>query len=162
MRMNKTQRYCVGAFAGMVASLFHTAVMLTLHRLLPQARRRPVPPKEIASVVAEVAGAEWATPGIRLNAVTAVGHFGYGAAAGALYAPIAGRVHDKPLAAGVAYGVGIWAASYLGWIPALRILTPATEHPAQRNVMMILAHVAWGAALATVFEKVEHNKPQRQ
>lgn len=156
--MNKTRRYFVGAFAGTVASLFHTVVMLILHRLLPQARRQPVPPKEIASVVAEGAGAEWAKPEIRLNAATAVGHFGYGAAAGALYAPIAERAHHKPLAAGVAYGVGIWAVSYLGWIPALRILTPATEHPVQRNVMMILAHVAWGAALAVIVENIERRQ----
>lgn len=155
--MNKTQRYFTGAFAGTVASLFHTAVMLTLHRLLPQARRKPVPPKEIASLLAERTGAEWARSEARLNAVTAVGHFGYGAVAGALYVPIAEHVHHKPLAAGVAYGVGIWAASYLGWIPALRILTPAIEHPAQRNAMMIAAHVAWGAALATILEKVERN-----
>lgn len=153
MNPKKVQRYFIGALAGVVASVFHTAVMLTLHRLLPRARRDPVPPKEIASVAIERTGAKSAQSGARLNAVTVAGHFAYGAAAGALYTPIAERVRRESPVFGIAYGIGVWAASYLGWIPALDILTPATRHPAQRNIMMILAHVAWGAALDAVFKK---------
>ncbi|ASP86732.1 hypothetical protein CDO26_19225 (plasmid) [Sinorhizobium meliloti] len=36
---------------------------------------------------------------------------------------------------GPAYGLAIWAASYLGWIPAAGILTPATKHPMSRNLL---------------------------
>ncbi|HEX7025765.1 MAG TPA: DUF1440 domain-containing protein [Gammaproteobacteria bacterium] len=152
--MNKTRQYFIGAFAGTVASLFHTAVMLMLHRVLPRARREPVPPKEIASAVFEKTGKGSAKSG-ELTVATVAGHFGYGAVTGALYAPIAEFTQHKSIAAGIAYGVGVWTVSYLGWIPAMRLLTPATEQPAQRNVMMILAHIAWGASLAITFEKAK-------
>jgi hypothetical protein len=47
--------------------------------------------------------------------------------------------------AGVGFGLAVWAVSYLGWLPAAGILSPATEHPARRNALMIGAHVVWGA-----------------
>jgi putative membrane protein len=40
--------------------------------------------------------------------------------------------------------------SYLLALPILKILTPATEHPARRNILMILAHFVWGATLGLV------------
>jgi uncharacterized membrane protein YagU involved in acid resistance len=44
-------------------------------------------------------------------------------------------------------GLAVWTGSYLGWVPALGILPPATEHPWRRNVMMIVAHLVWGMTL---------------
>lgn len=89
-----------------------------------------------------------------LTVATIATHFGYGAAAGMLYAPIAARVHQKHIGAGIAYGIIVWVLSYLGWIPALRILPPATRQPVQRNVMMVLAHVAWGAGLVGMYARL--------
>ena len=54
----------------------------------------------------------------------------------------------------------VWVASYLGLLPAMRILTPATEHPARRNALMISAHVIWGACLGVLLERIkeaDHN-----
>jgi uncharacterized membrane protein YagU involved in acid resistance len=62
------------------------------------------------------------------------------------------------LAAGAAAGVTIWAGSYLGWIPAVGLLTPATEHPARRNGMMIAAHLVWGAALALTLKELQADR----
>jgi uncharacterized membrane protein YagU involved in acid resistance len=148
-------QYINGALAGTVATLFHTAVMWALHPRLPRARQQPLPPTQITAVVAARAGVETAQAGPGLTAATVASHFGYGAAAGALYPLWRGRQSRAQLLSGVGFGVGVWAASYLGWIPALRILPPATKQPAQRNVMMILAHVAWGAALAAVFSRLD-------
>ena len=142
------------AVGGAVATLFHTAVMLALHPRLPRARRQPLPPTEITAVVADRAGVPVPQRRLALIAATAVSHFGYGAAAGALYARIAGRVRRRRTLVGIGYGLGVWAASYLGWIPALRILPPATQQSTQRNFMMILAHVAWGAALAITYDRL--------
>ena len=52
----------------------------------------------------------------------------------------------------------MWAASYLGWIPAAGLLKPATEHPARRNFMMIAAHLVWGAALALALKELEADR----
>lgn len=140
-----------GAIAGAVATLFHTAVMFALHQRLSRAARAPLPPVEITSEVAKRAGLDKLQHGAGLTVATIATHFGYGAAAGMLYAPIAARVHQKHIGAGIAYGIIVWVLSYLGWIPALRILPPAMRQPAQRNVMMVLGHVAWGAGLAGIY-----------
>jgi hypothetical protein len=49
--------------------------------------------------------------------------------------------------AGTLYGLVVWGASYLGLVPALGLLSPATRHPRRRNALMIAAHLVWGAAL---------------
>ncbi|HWS53323.1 MAG TPA: DUF1440 domain-containing protein, partial [Pyrinomonadaceae bacterium] len=77
-------------------------------------------------------------------------HFGYGAACGALYGALAAERDVPPLAAGVGFGLAVWAGSYLGWLPAAGIISPATEHPPRRNALMIAAHVVWGATTGLV------------
>jgi uncharacterized membrane protein YagU involved in acid resistance len=145
-------RYLAGALVGIFGTIFHTAVTWTLHPRLPRARRRPAPPVEITARIAERADIETAKTGPGLIAATGVLHFGYGAATGALYPLVADHVRAPPVVTGVAFGLGVWAASYLGWIPAARLLRPATQQPAERNMVMILAHVAWGAALGLTYE----------
>ena len=79
-------------------------------------------------------------------------HFGYGAATGAAFAAATG---SRDPAAGAAYGVLVWAGSYLGWIPAAGILRPAWEHPARRNLLMIAVHLVWGASMALTLRELE-------
>lgn len=146
--------YLHGALAGAVATLAHTAVMFVLHPRLPHARRQPLPPLAITSEIAQRTGVETAQRGAGLKVATIASHFGFGAAAGSLYGPVEARLRGDRTLIGVGYGLAVWALSYLGWIPALRILPPATQHSAQRNVMMILAHVAWGAALAATYGRL--------
>ena len=55
----------------------------------------------------------------------------------------------------MAYGLGVWAMSYLGWIPAARILTPAHRHPLRRNLLMIAAHIVWGLTLSKSLKEME-------
>src|SRR5690606_39020918 len=74
---------------------------------------------------------------------------------GALYPFFARLMPGPPALNGIAYGITVWAGSYLGWIPAFGILRPATKHPAERNVVMILAHVVWGAVTGVVADRLE-------
>jgi hypothetical protein len=83
--------------------------------------------------------------------VTLAAHFAYGALTGAIFA--LGR--HRGAGAGAAWGLAVWAGSYLGWIPAARLLTPATRHPRRRNALMLAAHGVWGAALAVGLREVE-------
>ena len=55
---------------------------------------------------------------------------------------------------GAAAGAAIWLASYMGWVPALNLLKPATEHPARRNALMIAVHLVWGAATAAALREL--------
>lgn len=142
--MHKLMR---GAIAGTVATIPMTLVMMALFRKLPPAQRYPLPPRLITANLAERAGIRTIVRGPALTVATLLAHFGYGAATGALFPFLEGRRMSSALA-GPGYGIAVWAASYLGLIPAMHILLPATRHPRERNALMLTAHVVWGAALA--------------
>ena len=139
-------RLILGAVAGFVATLPMTIAMRKLHGRLPPSERYPAPPRElIDSTTAE------AVPEEPARDLTIAAHHLYGAATGALVAaalPSAGPV------TGAAAGVAVWTGSYLGWIPTVRLLRPATGHPARRNRMMIAAHLVWGAATVLAYREL--------
>jgi hypothetical protein len=147
-----------GALAGLVATAPMTAVMLLLHRLLPGYERYPVEPYRITTRVARRLGFARGLRGKpERAAATTVAHFGYGAAAGALFPPLAARLPLPTVLTGTLYGLLVWAGSYLGLLPALGVLTPATQHPRRRNLLMIAAHLVWGAVLGLI---VQHRAKQ--
>lgn len=84
-------------------------------------------------------------------------HFAYGALTGAL---LALRPQPPSPATGAAYGVLVWAVSYLGWIPASHILKPATRHPFRRNALLVAVHLIWGAATALVLNELQRADEQ--
>jgi uncharacterized membrane protein YagU involved in acid resistance len=142
-------RLLIGAIAGFVGTMAMTAAMRRLHEKLPEEERYPLTPREIIDSTAEQADVELTNE--QAKDVTLAGHFLYGAACGALLGaidPKMGRV------SGALGGFGIWFGSYLGWIPAARILTPATEHPARRNLLMIGVHLVWGATTAATMREL--------
>jgi len=124
--------------------------MLACQRLLPQKHRYPLPPAEVATEAVDFAVA-LISPEAKLPlsdspwviTTTWIGHLAYGAAAGALYTFLPRRGH--PAVRGAAWGLMVWSGSYLGWVPAAGLLTPATKHPADRNVLMITSNLLWGA-----------------
>ncbi len=136
-----------GAIAGFAATVPMTLVMLAMHRSLPREREMPLAPQEVTEGVAEVAGVEDAIPPPAFPPVEIAAHFGYGAAAGTIYQLLLGSRFLARIAFGMTFGFAVWAGSYLGYIPALGIRRPAYEDPAERNLTMIAAHLAWGAAL---------------
>jgi hypothetical protein len=54
---------------------------------------------------------------------------------------------------GIGYGLGIYALSYQGWVPALGILPPPRRDRSDRQVTMAPAHVAYGAVLGRLTER---------
>lgn len=137
-----------GAVAGLVATGPMTAVMLVLHRLLPKLQQYPLEPDRITRRLANRLGLHRLAGDREARlAVTTAAHFGYGAAAGALFPALAGWLPLPAVLAGAAYGLAVWAGSYLGLVPALGLLSPATRHPKQRNALMIAAHLVWGATV---------------
>jgi putative membrane protein len=144
--MNVLNRLVLGAIGGVVATGPMTAAMILLHRRLPIGERYPLPPREITMKLAEKAGVDEELSKPTRTAATLVSHFGYGAAAGALYTA-ALDPRDAPFAKGLLCGLFVWSASYLGLLPAAGILSSATEHPGRRNALMIGAHLVWGVTL---------------
>jgi uncharacterized membrane protein YagU involved in acid resistance len=137
-RLGLGARLVIGGIAGFVATMAMTAAMRRLHRKLPAKERYPLPPREIVDAALD-------PPSLMAPDLTLALHFAYGAGCGALLAaasPRLGRI------TGAVAGGGIWLASYMGWIPALGVLGPATGHPLRRNAAMIAAHFAWGWSTA--------------
>ena len=134
-----SSRIILGALSGMAGTMAMTAAMGRLHRRLPEPQQYPLPPREITELVSDRG------PDDAIKDAATAAHFFYGAAAGSLLAMA--RPRTGP-AEGALFGAGIWAASYLGWIPAANILEPADRHPGKRTALMIAAHLIWGTVTA--------------
>ena len=137
----------LGALAGVVGTAAMTAAMRALHRRLEPAERYPLPPREIVERVLPKRASEQTR-----RTSTIASHFGYGAGMGAVFAlaPV-----DKGTLTGAAYGVLVWAGSYLGWIPSTNILMNATQHPLRRNLLMSGVHLVWGAVTALTLRELD-------
>jgi hypothetical protein len=144
----------IGAVSGFAATAPMTIFMELMHKRLPPDEQYPLPPGEIESDVTEKAGVSEQLDRHEHTALTMASHFAYGTAAGAVYAPLAGGLHPNPLVGGIAFGLAVWGASYMGLLPALGILKPASEHPPRRTALMIAAHVIWGSALGVLVDRL--------
>jgi len=148
------QKVLAGAAAGALAAAPMAVAMKALQQTSPSARRRALPPRQITMALARRVGLASRLDGHASNAATTAAHFGYGSAVGALY-PYAKRVLPGPtVMKGALFGAGLWAGSYLGWLPATGVMRSASRESTGRNAMMILAHVVWGVGTAVAVERL--------
>ncbi len=144
------KRVLIGALAGALATIPQSAAVWGL-RAAGVYRRKPAPEVVAEKVTDAVVGVEkvpdeWMTP------VKLAQHVGFGAAGGALFGLLTGVIRPTTVA-GVLAGLGIWKASYDGWIPALKIMPPPEEDEEGRQLAMLLAHVAYGLALGILVDR---------
>ena len=147
-----------GAAAGCIATLPMSVSMLIGWGLLPKREKYHLPPRMITEEISERVRIEQHLGENELIGLTIFSHFGYGALSGAVYALFEQGVPMHSSLKGALSGVAIWMGSYLGWLPAMGILSPATRHPWRRNLMMIIAHVIWGVTLGEVTRKLTANE----
>jgi uncharacterized membrane protein YagU involved in acid resistance len=146
--------YFASAVSGFLATVPMTIVMEAMHRRLPWRERYALPPREITMNLADAAGVKKQLPEGGRFAATMAGHFGYGTLVGALYAPLSRKVQAPAVVKGALFGILVWTVSYLGVLPVIRVLPPATEQPQRRNELMIASHIVWGIALALIGERL--------
>lgn len=144
-----------GTIAGVAATVPMTLAMELLQQGLPWYQRYALPPRRILRSAAHAAGLRDATGDSEWSPATLVAHFGYGGAVGAVYAPLSRRVPVPRAVSGPVYALGVWAGSYLGWLPAADLHEPATDEPARRNALMIAAHLVWGVAAGLMLDALE-------
>jgi putative membrane protein len=135
-----------GAIAGFAGTVPMTVFMLTTQRFLPHGQRYALPPEIITKELAHRAHVRQHMNKKLVLCATLVSHFGYGAAMGALYAPVTGKLPLPAIVKGILFGLMVWAGSYLGLLPLLGLWESAYVEPSRRNLMMIAAHVVWGAS----------------
>lgn len=138
-----------GAGAGLIATIPMTLFMRSAWKHLPVDEQYALPPRQITRNVVRPRRF-WRMSAEKQTALTLFLHFLFGAAAGSVYGMVEDKIPLQNSVKGSLAGVVVWAGSYLGWIPALGILPPATEHPWRRNVMMIVAHLIWGSTLGAL------------
>ena len=154
-------RILLGALAGLAATAPMTLAMKLMHEQLPGHEQYPLPPRQVTEGLAEKAGVDRHLDEEDRESATWVSHFAYGAACGALYGALSEGLENSgapPALAGAGFGVAVWAGSYLGWLPAAGIISPATEHPPRRNALMIAAHVVWGAGVGVALERLSDDR----
>lgn len=80
-------------------------------------------------------------------------HMGYGSTPGALYAALR-PITGNSLLEGAALGLGVWAAGYLGWLPALGITPPVTEQRAEQITASLLQHALYGIVTVAAYRRL--------
>ena len=147
-----------GAISGFVATAPMSLFMATAWRLLPAGEQYHLPPRLITQEITERVGIEHHLGNVELTGLTILSHFGYGSLFGWIYALFEQRIPLHSALKGTLFGLAVWIGSYLGWLPALGILRPATRHPWRRNLLMIIAHVIWGVTLGETLRKLTTNE----
>ncbi len=137
-------RLAVGAASGAAATAVMTGWMLAT---APRGRQLEQPPQRIVRRAAQRLGVPVRRGDRRLVPVTAVAHLGFGAVGGVGYTALVKR---PSLGTGVPYALGIWASSYLGWAPALRLMPAPRDDDRHRQLLTFSAHLVYGAVLALV------------
>lgn len=143
---------------GLVATLPFTAVMLGMKFLYRGHGQKPVPPKQITKKIVEKTPVGDDLSEEELNVLTTFSHFGYGGAVGALFSPLSRRFPGDPVIQGMAFGFGVWAVSYVGWLRVFNLQPAVYRQPEGRNTAMILSHLVWGASLGAMQKLKARNK----
>jgi uncharacterized membrane protein YagU involved in acid resistance len=144
-----------GALAGFVATIPMTVVMEALRYALPREQARPAPPREVVDRTLDAVSGPDAADDDTRKKLTFVGHFAFGAAAGAVFAS-AVEPRNASIWKGIAYGVAVWAAAYGFGLPSAGLhRDPARDTP-DRNAVLIASHIVWGAALGAGVRQSEN------
>jgi len=132
-----------GGLAGAAATVVMSALMLAAGRAGLMGQQ---PPEAIVRRTGDLVGKQ--PQGRTADVLASAAHVAFGAGTGAAYALLPpGR---WPVARGTAVGLGVYAASYAGWVPTLGALPPADEDRSDRQVVMAAAHVLYGAVLGAL------------
>ncbi len=86
-----------------------------------------------------------------------VSHLGYGSASGVVYVLLRRHLPSRPGAGGLVFGLALWAVSYLGIVPALRLYPWPDDDSRSRLGVMIAAHAVFGVTVATVNRRLQRD-----
>jgi len=155
------RRMWSGLLGGIAGTTTMTVAMAAMHRRLPPEDRHPLPPRHVSMSLASKTGVGPPEHEADRTALTMALHYGYGTTLGAVYGLLAPETRWAPIVAGLPFGFGVWAGSYLGLLPALGLHPPATSESALRNSLMIAAHFIWAGTIASVVEAARSDSSRR-
>jgi hypothetical protein len=106
------------------------------------------PPEQITAAAAALADVDDDLPPPVFDATWVAAHLAYGGLCGAIYPSLRALLPSSIPAAGLAYGLAVWGASYVGLMPALRLYPSPWRDRPSRTAVMVAAHAVFGIALA--------------
>ena len=147
--MKTMKKLAVGAAAGAVATFVMQGMLEQGQKHIPEGT--PPIKKDPGEFMLEKAKAVLPPLPKKVEAAAAKSlHLGYGMTAGLLWAVLP---HSRwRVAEGAALGLGVWAAGYLGWLPATDLMPPITQHTAKQIAVPVVEHALFGVAVAKAFE----------
>lgn len=142
------RRVLVGALGGLAGTCTMSALMVAAQRAGLMGR---LPPERITQK-SFFKGFRTPARERRKNVLAALLHAGFGIVGGVGFGLVAFRHIASYLLVlgGMLYATGIWLASYMGWVPALRLMPPADKDRPDRQIVMVVAHWIYGATLGMV------------
>ena len=143
------QRVILGAAAGAAATLLLQQVMAATAKAIPNSKP-PMRQDPGEFMIGKVTEHVQLPEKLEAAAVKALA-LGYGMTSGALYGAMRNRAGSLFLD-GALLGISVWAAGYLGWLPATKLMPPVIEHSPRQIVTPIVNHVVFGLAVATAFD----------
>lgn len=136
-------RLLASTLAGTLATVPMTVAMAAVKcKVGPHSE--PLPPETVARRLFRRIGLSRHTSEEHKESLTWLSHLAYAAGSGAASALVEPAASRHPIAVGSLFGLGVWAASYLGWLPAAGILSPSGKRGRRRNTSLIAAHLVWG------------------
>jgi uncharacterized membrane protein YagU involved in acid resistance len=144
-----------GLVGGIAATTTMTIAAEAMFRCLPRNdQRRPLPPRQVTMNLADSLGVDRFLQGendrFTLSMLT---HYDYGTAMGIVYALAARRILPGALG-GAAFGLGLYAFSYLGLLPALGLHGGAQRMSPERNALLIAGHLVYGVTLGIMTQSL--------
>jgi uncharacterized membrane protein YagU involved in acid resistance len=153
-------------FRGVVAGVAGTGVMtgyqLAVARLQGKPLATPVPhrwadapaPAQVAKKTAEAVGQGRRLTREDVPLLTNAMHWLYGIAWGAVYGVAAGAAKPDPVGGGLAFGAGVWGASYAELVP-LGVYKPPWKYPPKELAVDLSYHVVYGLAVAAAYAALD-------
>ena len=147
-----------GVVAGVAGTGVMTAYQLAVAKLQGKPLSTPVPhrwadapaPAQAAKKAADAVGQGQRFTREDVPLLTNAMHWLYGVGWGAFYGAAAGRVEPDPVGGGLAFGIGVWGASYAELVP-LGIYQPPWKYPAKELALDLSYHLVYGLAVAGAY-----------
>jgi hypothetical protein len=148
--------------AGVAGTAAMTAYQLAVARLQGKPGGTPVPqrwadapaPAQVAKKAAEALGQGRRVTLKDVPTVTNAMHWLYGVSWGALYGAAASTARPGPVAGGLAFGAGVWGASYAELVP-LGVYEPPWKYPPRELALDLSYHLVYGVAVAATFAALD-------
>jgi hypothetical protein len=151
-----------GVVAGVAGTGVMTAYQLAVAKVQGKQLSTPVPhrwadapaPAQVAKKAADAIGQGRRLTREDVPLVTNVMHWLYGITWGVFYGMAAGKAHPDPVAGGVAFGTGVWGASYAELVP-LGVYKPPWRYPPKELAVDLSYHLVYGLAVAAAYAALD-------